>query len=339
MQLERAREELAERLGSTADPSQLEELRVRYLGRRSLVAQALAAVGQAPPADRPRLGRVANQARQAMMEALEAHKQRLLAAERERRWQAEALDLTLPGRPPVLGRRHPLRIILTEIEEIFLSMGFAIAAGPEVEWDHFNFETLNIPRDHPARDMQDSFYITDSMLLRTHTSPVQIRYMQAYAPRLPVRIIAPGRVFRRDDDPTHSPVFHQVEGLLVDRGVSMAHLNGTLLAFARRLFGPDTRTRLRPSFFPFTEPSVEVDVSCAVCGGSGCRVCGDSGWLEILGAGMVHPTVLRNGGYDPEEVSGFAFGMGVERVAMIRYVIDDLRRFYENDLRFLEQFE
>jgi len=218
-------------------------------------------------------------------------------------------------------------------------MGFTIAGGPEVEYSSLNFDLLNIPPDHPARDMQDSFYIDASRLLRTHTSPVQIRYMQAHAPRLPVRIIAPGRVFRRDDDPTHSPVFPQVEGLLVDRGVSMAHLKGTLLAFARRLFGPETRIRLRPSYFPFTEPSAEVDVSCTSCGGAGCRVCGGSGWLEILGCGMVHPQVLRNGGYDPEEVSGFAFGMGVERIAMLRYGIDDLRRFFQNDLRFLEQFE
>jgi len=337
--LEQARAELEERLEGAGDPAQLEELRVRYLGRRSLVAQALSALGRVPAADRPRLGRTANEVRQAMADALEAHRQRLLAAEKERRLAAEALDLTLPGRPPLLGRRHPLRIVLEEIEDIFLSMGFTIAGGPEVEYSSLNFDLLNIPPDHPARDMQDSFYIDASRLLRTHTSPVQIRYMQAHAPRLPVRIIAPGRVFRRDDDPTHSPVFHQVEGLLVDRGVSMAHLKGTLLAFARRLFGPETRIRLRPSYFPFTEPSAEVDVSCTSCGGAGCRVCGGSGWLEILGCGMVHPQVLRNGGYDPEEVSGFAFGMGVERIAMLRYGIDDLRRFFQNDLRFLEQFE
>ncbi|HEX6988068.1 MAG TPA: phenylalanine--tRNA ligase subunit alpha [Bacillota bacterium] len=337
--LEEVQRELPGRLAAVTDARDLDQLRVRYLGRRSVVARALAAVGRVPPADRPRLGRLANSARQAIAEALEARKAQLDAEEQERRRHVETLDLTLPGRPPLLGRLHPLRIILTEIEDIFLSMGFEIAGGPEVEWDLYNFETLNYPKDHPARDMQDSFYLTGHMLLRTHTSPVQVRYMQAHAPRLPVRIIAPGRVFRRDDDPTHSPVFHQVEGLLVDRGVGMAHLKGTLLAFARRLFGPETRIRLRPSYFPFTEPSVEVDVSCTVCGGGGCRTCGGSGWLEILGAGMVHPVVLRNGGYDPEAVSGFAFGMGVERIAMLRYGIDDLRHFYQNDLRFLEQFE
>ncbi|HEY8450589.1 MAG TPA: phenylalanine--tRNA ligase subunit alpha [Bacillota bacterium] len=318
---------------------QLEELRVRYLGRKGLIQQALAVMGKLPAAERPQLGRAANEAKAAIEAALAERRQALLERERQQRLEAEALDLTLPGRPPLLGHRHPLSIVLEEIEDIFLSLGFEIAHGPEVEWDYYNFEALNIPRDHPARDMQDSFYLTPDMLLRTHTSPVQVRYMEGKAPELPVRIIAPGRVFRRDDDATHSPVFHQVEGLLVDRGVAMADLKGTLLEFARRFFGPTAQIRLRPSFFPFTEPSAEVDVSCAVCGGSGCRTCGGSGWLEILGAGMVHPQVLRSGGYDPEEVSGFAFGMGVERLAMLRYGIDDLRLFFQNDLRFLAQFD
>ena len=331
--------ELRDALARSDRLEQLEELRVRYLGRKGLIQQALAVMGKLPAAERPQLGRAANEAKAAIEAALAERRQALLERERQQRLEAEALDLTLPGRPPLLGHRHPLSIVLEEIEDIFLSLGFEIAHGPEVEWDYYNFEALNIPRDHPARDMQDSFYLTPDMLLRTHTSPVQVRYMEGKAPELPVRIIAPGRVFRRDDDATHSPVFHQVEGLLVDRGVAMADLKGTLLEFARRFFGPTAQIRLRPSFFPFTEPSAEVDVSCAVCGGSGCRTCGGSGWLEILGAGMVHPQVLRSGGYDPEEVSGFAFGMGVERLAMLRYGIDDLRLFFQNDLRFLAQFD
>jgi len=236
----------------------------------------------------------------------------------------------------VWGRLHPLTQVLDEIIEIFLGLGFAVAEGPEVESDFYNFEALNLPKDHPARDMQDTFYLSEDVLLRTHTSPVQIRAMQAQRP--PVRLIAPGKVYRRDADITHSPMFHQVEGLAVDRGISMGDLKGTLELFAREMFGPASRIRFRPSFFPFTEPSAEVDVLCFLCQGAGCRVCSLSGWLEILGSGMVHPEVLRGVGYDTEEVTGFAFGMGVERIAMLKYGIDDIRLFFENDLRFLTQF-
>lgn len=337
--LAQAVHEAKRKIDSAGDESELDAVRISFLGRKGIISQAMAAIRQLPPAERPKLGQSANEARAVIEAALEEKSRQLAQEARTRRLQEEALDMTLPGRPPVVGYRHPLSVVLEDIEEIFLHMGFEIAQGPEVELDYFNFEALNIPQDHPARDMQDSFYITDTVLLRTHTSPVQVRYMLSKAPELPVRIIAPGRVFRRDDDATHSPVFHQVEGLLVDRGVTMAHLKGTLLEFARRFFGPQAQVRLRPSFFPFTEPSAEVDVSCSVCGGDGCRTCGYSGWLEILGAGMVHPQVLRNGGYDPERVSGFAFGMGVERLTMLRYGIDDMRLLFQNDFRFLCQFD
>jgi phenylalanyl-tRNA synthetase alpha chain len=274
--------------------------------------------------------------------ALEARLESALEAAREAERlaarSAERLDLTLPGRRPPQGAVHPLTRVHDEIVSIFVGLGFSVAEGPEIETDFYNFETLNIPKDHPARDMQDTFYLSDETLLRTHTSPGQIRAMRAAEGRTPVKIIVPGRVFRRDvPDASHSPVFHQVEGLAVDRRITMADLKGTLELFAREMFGPKSRIRFRPSFFPFTEPSAEVDVLCFMCGGAGCRACGD-GWLEILGSGMVHPVVLRNGGYDPEEVTGWAFGMGIERIAMLRYGVDDLRLFFENDLRFLKQF-
>lgn len=316
----------------------LEEARVRFLGRGGEITRVLRSLGKVEPDLRPELGRLANDAR-VTVENLLAEKADLLAgAELERRLEEEGVDITLPGTVALPGTFHPLTLIQSEIERVFTSMGFEVAEGPEVETDWYNFQALNIPRDHPARDMQASFYFTDDVLLRTQTSPVQIRYMRAHTPELPVKIIAPGRVYRRDDDATHSPVFTQVEGLVVDRGITMGDLKGVLDVFARELFGPKTRTRFRPSYFPFTEPSAEVDVTCAICGGSGCRTCKGSGWLEILGAGMVHPQVLRNGGYDPEVVSGFAFGLGIERVAMIRYGVDDIRLFFEGDVRFLRQF-
>ncbi len=251
---------------------------------------------------------------------------------------AERLDVTMPGIPQPLGHLHPLTLVMDEIAEIFLGMGFNIAEGPEVETDYYNFEALNIPKDHPARDMQDSFYFGSDILLRTHTSPVQVHTMVKTAPNVPVRIIAPGKVYRRDDDATHSPMFHQVEGLAIDRNISLSDLKGTLLLFVRQMFGAHQQVRLRPSFFPFTEPSAEVDMSCVICAGKGCRVCKETGWLEILGAGMVHPRVLEMSGYDPEEYTGYAFGMGVERIAMLKYGIDDLRLFFKNDLRMLRQF-
>ncbi|MCL6450483.1 MAG: phenylalanine--tRNA ligase subunit alpha [Acetobacteraceae bacterium] len=333
--LERVKAEALSAVREARTPSELQALRVRYLGRRGELTALLRGVGKLDPALRPEAGRLANEARQAVEAALEEREGAL--SEAGAGCGAETLDVTLPGRPVLLGRRHPVTRVRQEVEDIFLRMGFEVAEGPEVELDYYNFELLNMPPDHPARDMQDSFYVTPHILLRTHTSPVQLRYMRAHAPRLPVRIIVPGKVYRRDDDPTHAPMFTQVEGLVVDRGITLAHLKGVLEEFARAMFGAETRIRLRPSYFPFTEPSAEVDVSCTLCGGRGCRTC-HNGWLEILGSGMVHPEVLRNGGYDPGKVTGFAFGMGVERVAMLKYGIDDLRHFFINDVRFLRQF-
>lgn len=343
--IESLRAEALSACGAAASLADLEEVRVRYLGRRGALTALLRELGSLDPAERPAVGSLANAVRDELERTLEARRRELEAEEEAHRLRAEVVDVTLPGRRPQVGHAHPLRQVAAEIEAIFRNLGYDVFEGPEIEYDYFNFEALNIPPDHPAREMQDSFYVTDKVLLRTHTSPAQIRYMRRVAPRLPVRMIAPGRVYRRDDDATHSPMFHQVEGLLVDRDVSLADLKGTLAAFARRMFGEGARVRLRPSYFPFTEPSAEVDVSCTICGGAGvagggqpCRTCKGSGWLEILGAGMVHPEVLRNGGYDPGEVSGFAFGMGVERIAMLKYGIDDLRLFFQNDLRFITQF-
>ncbi|MGH7379579.1 MAG: phenylalanine--tRNA ligase subunit alpha [Candidatus Methylomirabilales bacterium] len=318
-----------------ADEGALEDLRVRYLGRRGSLTAILRGLPDLPPEARPVVGQRANAVKAAIEGALEARRLALRAAARVG-LAADRLDSTLPGRPPMLGGLHPLTATLEDILEIFSSLGFAVAEGPEVELDYYNFEALNIPKDHPARDMQDTFYITDEVLLRTHTSPVQVRVMEAQPP--PVRVVVPGKVYRRDADVTHSPMFHQVEGLLVDEGVTFADLKGTLTAFVRLFFGDATRLRFRPSFFPFTEPSAEVDISCVICRGAGCRVCSQGGWLEILGAGMVDPEVFRFVGYDSERFTGFAFGMGVERIAMLRYGIDDIRLFFENDLRFLEQF-
>jgi phenylalanyl-tRNA synthetase alpha chain len=314
----------------------LEEVRVKYLGKRGALTLLLRSLPTLPPAERPRVGREANLAKTEIESELEGRVAALERVERHTRLAADRPDLTLPGRRVIPGGLHPLTRVHDEIVDVFTGMGFAVAEGPEVELDYYNFEALNIPKDHPARDMQDTFYVGGEILLRTHTSPVQIRTMERQKP--PVRIICPGRVYRRDADITHSPVFHQVEGLAVDRGISMADLKGTLELFARELFGQDSRIRFRPSFFPFTEPSAEVDVLCFLCKGSGCRVCKGSGWLEILGSGMVHPRILQSMGYDTEEVTGWAFGMGIERVAMLRYGIDDIRLFFENDLRFLSQF-
>jgi phenylalanyl-tRNA synthetase alpha chain len=317
--------------------AELEQLRVRYLGRQGLITLLLRSLGKVPAAERPRVGAAANEAKRAVEALLEVRLGETRETERRQERARQRLDLTLPGRRPPQGSLHPLTRVHDEIVAIFVGLGFSVAEGPEAEDDYHNFEALNIPRDHPARDMQDSLYLTDDVVLRTHTSPVQIRVMESQPP--PVRIIVPGRVYRRDvPDPSHSPMFHQVEGLAVDRDISMGDLKGTLELFAREMFGPRSRIRFRPSFFPFTEPSAEVDVLCFLCGGKGCRVCKQSGWLEILGSGMVHPQVLRNVGYDPEEVTGWAFGMGIERIAMLKYGVDDIRLFFENDLRFLRQF-
>jgi len=323
-------------IGRATSSTQLEELRVRYLGRQGSLTMLLRSLGSLPAAERPRVGAVANEVKRELEALLELRLGETREAERRLERARHRIDLTLPGRRPLSGGVHPLTRVQDEIVNIFVGLGFSVAEGPEIEDDYHNFEALNIPRDHPARDMQDTFYLSEDTLLRTHTSPVQIRTMQAQRP--PVRLIVPGRVYRRDADITHSPMFHQIEGLAIDRNISMGDLKGTLELFAREMFGGHSKIRFRPSFFPFTEPSAEVDVLCFLCGGSGCRVCKQSGWLEILGSGMVHPQVLRNVGYDPEEVTGWAFGMGVERVAMLKYGIDDIRLFFENDLRFLRQF-
>lgn len=330
-------EKFQEEIAKAGNLKGLEKLRVQYLGKKGRITTLMRNINRLPAEQRPMFGKELNKLKKYVETALEQRKikfkQQLTAA----RWEKERLDLTLPGKPFRLGRKHPLHVVMEEIEEIFTSMGFIIAEGPDVELDYYNFEALNMPKDHPARDMQDSFYINPEVLLRTHTSPVQIRIMENQAPKLPVRIIAPGKVYRRDDDLTHSPMFHQVEGLVVDKGISMADLKGTLLLFLREIFGRGREIRLRPSFFPFTEPSAEVDISCIACEGQGCRICGGTGWLEILGSGMVHPRVLEVAGYNPEEVTGYAFGMGVERIAMLKYGIEDIRLFFANDLRMLSQ--
>jgi phenylalanyl-tRNA synthetase alpha chain len=326
-------------LAAVNDPAALNDVRVKYVGKKGQLTEMLRGMGALSPEERPVIGQIVNEVRAAIEEQMEAKAAEFAAADTARRLATETIDVSLPGRPVSSGAVHPLMRVIQEIEDIFIGMGYTVAEGPEVETDYYNFEALNLPKDHPARDMQDSFYITEDILLRTQTSPVQARTMEARGGRVPVKIICPGKVYRRDDDdPTHSHQFMQIEGLVIDKGIRMSDLKGTLLQFAREMFGPNVTIRTRPSFFPFTEPSAEIDVSCSVCGGSGCRVCKHSGWLEILGAGMVHPRVLEMSGYDPQEVSGFAFGMGVERIAMLRYGIEDIRHFYTNDVRFLRQF-
>ncbi|HPL63351.1 MAG TPA: phenylalanine--tRNA ligase subunit alpha [Syntrophales bacterium] len=334
--LEELRRQAEAELSAARSRDELSAIRTKYLGRKGLLTAVLRGLGSASESDRPALGRLSNEIKEAVSSRIEEEIRRLDEEAKSRSLQAEKIDVTLPGRRIVSGNLHPITQIRNEICEIFAGLGFSIVEGPEVEFDYYNFEALNIPKDHPARDMQDTFYISDSIVLRTHTSPVQVRIMEKRKP--PVRIIAPGKVYRCDSDVTHSPMFHQIEGLLVDRGISFGDLKGVLTSFARQVFGEKTRLRFRPSFFPFTEPSAEVDIQCVICGGSGCRVCGQSGWLEILGSGMVHPEVFRIVGYDPEEVTGFAFGLGLERIAMLKHGISDIRLFYENDMRFLSQF-
>jgi phenylalanyl-tRNA synthetase alpha chain len=327
---------LAEVAGARST-SDLEQVRVRVLGRAGELTTVLRSLGNIPAADRPKVGQQANLAKTQLEERIAARLDELKAAEHQRTLAADRPDLTLPGRRPPSGAVHPLTRVTEEIIDVFAGLGFSVAEGPEVESDYYNFAALNFPDDHPARDMQDTFHVGADALLRTHTSPVQIRTMKAQRP--PVRIICLGKVYRRDIlDATHSPMFHQVEGLAVDKHITMADLKATLQLFAREMFGPKSTVRFRPSFFPFTEPSAEVDVRCFKCGGDGCRFCKESGWLEILGSGMVHPNVLRNVGYDPEEVTGWAFGMGIDRVALLKYEIDDIRLLFDNDLRFLQQF-
>ncbi len=336
-QLEAIRKDAAEALHSIDSLEELENVRVRFLGKKGELTAVLKTMGKLSPEERPIVGQAANTVRSEITENIEKKADELKASLQEKKLLAETIDVTLPGEPVAVGHQHPLSIVLDEVKEIFLGMGFEIAQGPDVEWDYYNFEALNIPKDHPARDTQDTFYITENMLLRTQTSGTQIRFMEEHKP--PMRMIAPGRVYRSDTmDATHSPLFHQIEGMAIDEGVTMGDLVGTLETFAKKLYGNDTKIRLRPHHFPFTEPSCEIDVSCFKCGGKGCSMCKNEGWIEILGGGMIHPQVLRNGGIDPEKYSGFAFGVGLERIAMFAYELDDIRMFYENDVRFLEQF-
>jgi phenylalanyl-tRNA synthetase alpha chain len=321
---------------TVASLSELQQLRVKYLGKKGLVTSKLRTLSTISPDLKPAFGKAVNEVKSFVEEDITRRESLLKTEEHGRRVLSESIDITLPGKFTPFGREHPISRVLSEITSIFVSMGFEIEEGPEVELDYYNFEALNMPKNHPARDMQDTFYISEDVVIRTHTSPVQIRVMEKRKP--PVRIIAPGKVYRCDADVSHTPMFHQVEGLMVDTDIAFTDLKGVLQLFIHSIFGPDTPVRFRPSFFPFTEPSAEVDIGCIFCAGKGCRVCKNTGWLEILGAGMINPRVFEFVGYDPEVYTGFAFGMGVERITMLKYSIDDIRLFYENDLRFLRQF-
>ena len=327
----------SEAVAAAENEAQIEEIRVKYLGKKGELTAILKQMGSLSPEERPVMGQLVNEAK-AQLEALIAEKKELLkGAAQEAKLKAETIDITMPAKEIKPGKLHPLNTVLDDMINIFQSMGFDVVDGPEVETDHYNFECLNVPADHPARDMQDTFYLAENLVLRTQTSAAQIRTMETRKP--PIRVICPGRVFRADEvDATHSPVFHQIEGLVVDKGITMCDLKGILEEFAHEIYGSDTKVKFRPSFFPFTEPSVEVDVTCSECGGKGCRVCKGAGWIEILGAGMVHPNVLKSCGIDPEEYSGFAFGIGLDRLTTTRYKISDIRLLFENDKRFLDQF-
>lgn len=334
-QLIEIKKEALSALTSVTDEKELNDLRVKYLGKKGSITLSLKKVGSLSPDERPGFGQQVNEVKKIVEDGIKTKKEELDEKIRTGNKQ-DFFDPTLPGKRPSLGTLHPITRVMEEVIDIFTFMGFEVAEGPEIESDYYNFEALNIPKDHPARDMQDTFYITDDIVLRTHTSPVQIRTMENESP--PVRIIAPGKVYRCDSDISHTPMFHQVEGLLVDEGISFTHLKGILNIFAHEMFGKNADLRFRPSFFPFTEPSAEVDVQCVICKGKGCRLCSNTGWLEILGAGMVDPEVFKAVNYDSEKWTGFAFGMGIERIAMLKYGIDDIRLFFENDLRFLKQF-
>lgn len=336
-QLEQIRKQAFDSLDKVPSLEELDALRVKYLGKKGELTSVLKQMGSLSPEERPKMGQIANEVRAVIEEKIDEKTQTLKSAQTNAKLAFETIDVTLPSNHHTMGHQHPLSIVLDEVKDIFLGMGFDIAFGPEVEWDYYNFEALNIPKDHPSRDTQDTFYITEKMLLRTQTSPVQVRVMETKKP--PIRVIAPGRVFRSDAvDATHSPLFHQIEGLVVDEGITMANLKGNLEDFAQRLYGKDTNIRLRPHHFPFTEPSCEMDVSCFKCHGAGCPMCKGEGWIEILGGGMVHPKVLENGGIDPEKYSGYAFGLGLERLAQFRFNVDDMRLYFDNDVRFLNQF-
>lgn len=333
------KEQALAELEAAKTPEELKALRVKYLGKKGPMTEILRGMGALPAEERPKIGQIVNEVKSELEAALNAKNEVVEAEALKAKLANEKVDITLPGRKCSCGHLHPVTLTMREIKKIFMRMGFDVMEGPEIESDYFDFEALNLPKDHPARDMQDTFYITEEFLLRTQTSPIQARSMQANKPNTPIRMIAPGTVYRNDYDATHSPMFHQVEGLVLDKNISLADLKGTLETLCKELFGSSVKIRLRPSYFPFTEPSAEVDISCVICGGKGCRVCKNSGWLEILGSGMVHPHVLEMSGYDPSVINGYAFGMGIERIAMLKYGIDDLRLFFENDLRFIRQFK
>lgn len=335
--LKELKEEALKQIEASEALDKLNEIRVAYLGKKGELTALLKSMKDLSSEERPKFGQLVNDARKVIEEKLEESKSRLASAIREEQLKTEGIDVTLPAKKKNVGHRHPNTIALEEVERIFIGMGYEVVEGPEIEYDYYNFEALNIPANHPAKDEQDTFYINDKILLRTQTSPVQVREMEKG--KLPIRMIAPGRVFRSDEvDATHSPSFHQIEGLVIDKNITFADLKGTLAEFAKELFGPQTKVKFRPHHFPFTEPSAEVDVTCFKCGGKGCRMCKGSGWIEILGCGMVHPHVLEMSGIDPKAYTGFAFGVGLERIALLKYEIDDMRLLYENDIRFLKQF-
>lgn len=335
--LDKIREEAIEKIAGSNALDKLNEIRVAYLGKKGELTEVLKGMKDVAAEERPKVGQLVNDTRKAIEDKIEEMKTTLAKQAREKQLAEEIIDVTLPAKKNNVGHRHPNTIALEEVERIFVGMGYEVVEGPEVEYDYYNFEALNIPANHPAKDEQDTFYINDKIVLRTQTSPVQAREMEKG--KLPIRMIAPGRVFRSDEvDATHSPSFHQIEGLVIDKNITFADLKGTLEQFAKELFGENTKTKFRPHHFPFTEPSAEVDVTCFKCGGKGCRMCKGSGWIEILGCGMVHPRVLEMSGINPEEYTGFAFGVGLERIALLKYEIDDMRLLYENDIRFLKQF-
>lgn len=336
-QLDKIRESALKQIGDTDGLDMLNDIRVNFLGKKGELTSILKSMKDVAPEDRPKVGQMVNEVREEIEKSLEATKKKMEAALREAKLASETIDVTLPAKKNNVGHRHPNTITLEDVENVFIGMGYEVAEGPEVERDYYNFEALNIPADHPAKDEQDTFYITGDLLLRTQTSSTQVHEMEKG--KLPIKMIAPGRVFRADEvDATHSPSFHQIEGLVIDKGITFADLKGTLAEFAKEIFGEDVKVKFRPHHFPFTEPSAEMDVSCFKCGGKGCRFCKGEGWIEILGCGMVHPHVLEMSGINPDEYTGFAFGLGLERIAVLKYEIDDMRLLYENDIRFLEQF-
>jgi phenylalanyl-tRNA synthetase alpha chain len=334
--LEDVKKQAEAELSSVQDEISLQNLKAKFVGRKGVITEILKGMKDIPDSDRPRMGKLINETKTFVEDLIDSRLNEIRDEKKRRSLYEEKIDVTLPGRGMPVGARHPITQVMDEVTAIFERMGFEVAEGPEVETDYYNFEALNIPKNHPARDMQDTFYVSDEIVLRTHTSPVQIRVMEKRKP--PVKVIAPGKVYRCDSDISHTPMFHQIEGLLVDEGVTFGDLKGVLTEFVRLVFGEGVGVRFRPSFFPFTEPSAEVDIACLICGGKGCRVCKNTGWLEILGCGMVDPEVFRSVGYDPDKYSGFAFGMGIERITMLKFGINDIRLFFENDIRFLKQF-